>query len=145
MWIDRLRERLQIYMDHQLWVEIPRAFSIPSIHCAEQEMVAAIFKILSKFIFQNKVNCPPYQVKNNKKSLSASASASTRWPLISGTFPLKSDRDIGKLSAHSRWSLIAGAAEDRFYCSAVFGFLSVGTKMHHVSYAFPLAVITISV
>ena len=53
-------------------------------------------------------------MKNKNKSLSAS----TRWPLIPGTFPLKSDRDIGKLSVHSRWSLIAGAAEDRFYCSS---------------------------
>ena len=31
-------------MGHQLWVEIPYVFSVPSIHCAEQEMVAAIFK-----------------------------------------------------------------------------------------------------
>jgi len=50
-------------------------------------------------------------VKNNTKSLSAS----TRWPLISGRFPLKADRDIGKLSVYSRWLLVAGAAEDRFY------------------------------
>ena len=32
-------------MSHQLRVIILRAFSIPSIHCAEQEMVDAIFKI----------------------------------------------------------------------------------------------------
>ena len=39
---------------------------------------------------------------------------STRWPLISGALPLKSDRDIGK---HNRWSFVMGAAEDRFYCT----------------------------
>ena len=39
------------------WLEILCAFSVPGNHCAEQEMVAAIFKILKKLL--NKVNCLP--------------------------------------------------------------------------------------
>ena len=50
-------------MVHQWWVEIPHAFSIPRIHCVEQKIAAAIFKILSECIFQNKVNFTSNQVK----------------------------------------------------------------------------------
>ena len=37
----------------------PALLTVPSIHCAEQEMIAPSLKYLSKFIFRNKVNCPP--------------------------------------------------------------------------------------
>ena len=101
-------------MGHQLWVKIPHAFSVPSIHCTEQEMVAAIFKYYRNIFFKIKLIVRPIRWK--KKSLSAS----TRWLLISWIFPLKSYWDIGTLSIHSRWSLIAGTAEDRFYCISIF-------------------------